>query len=185
MISSSLTQHTNTSGLRFNSWFPDVSQPVSWPSWPSCLSCLILSSGVFISLKDAVSFVLYFLFLTVIMLSFASWSALPASVLFLVFSYSRGVMVNAAPTASSQVPVATPVPLVIPPSQSWDGNDGPWSSFFIRVGTPAQSLRVLISTASNQPLVVLPEGCSSTDPSDCASNRGGIFNPNASSTWYI
>lgn len=77
----------------------------------------------------------------------------------------------------------TPAPLVVPPSQRWEGNDGPWSSFFLRVGSPVQTLTVLISTASNQPLVVLPEGCSSTDPSDCPTSRGGIFHTENSTTW--
>lgn len=30
-----------------------------------------------------------------------------------------------------------PAPIVIPASQDFDGNDGPWSSFVIQVGTPA------------------------------------------------
>ena len=34
-----------------------------------------------------------------------------------------------------------------------------------------------------QPWVVLSQGCTTTDSSDCPSNRGGIFNPNQSSTW--
>ncbi|PVH78834.1 acid protease [Cadophora sp. DSE1049] len=58
-----------------------------------------------------------------------------------------------------------------------------WSSFFLRVGSPPQTVRVLLSTANNQPLVVLPEGCSSDDPSDCANSRGGLFQSNSSSTW--
>ena len=69
-------------------------------------------------------------------------------------------------------------------SQYRDGNDGPWSSFLLRVGSPPQSMRVLISTASNQPWVVLPEGCSLCVPSDCPQIRGGIFHLNQSSTWY-
>ncbi|KAK0100318.1 hypothetical protein ONS96_007598 [Cadophora gregata f. sp. sojae] len=64
-----------------------------------------------------------------------------------------------------------------------DGSDGPWSSFFLRVGSPPQTVRVLLSTASNQPLVVLPDGCSLGDPSDCANSRGGIYQTNFSSTW--
>ncbi|KAH7417566.1 aspartic peptidase domain-containing protein [Cadophora sp. MPI-SDFR-AT-0126] len=90
---------------------------------------------------------------------------------------------EAATSTSSKVLQATPAPLIVPPSQLWDGNDGPWSSFFIRVGSPPQTVRVLLSTASNQPLVVLPEGCSFDDPSDCANSRGGLFQRNSSSTW--
>ncbi|TVY37037.1 hypothetical protein LSUB1_G006190, partial [Lachnellula subtilissima] len=80
---------------------------------------------------------------------------------------------------------AAATPLVVPPSQSWDGNDGPWSSFFLRVGTPPQSVRVMVSTASNQPLVVLPEGCNTTDPSNCPNSRGALFQINGSSSYYV
>jgi len=58
-----------------------------------------------------------------------------------------------------------------------------WSSFFLRIGSPPQTVRVLLSTASNQPLMVLPDGCSSDGPSDCANRRGGLFQRNSSSTW--
>ncbi|KUJ09801.1 acid protease [Mollisia scopiformis] len=76
-----------------------------------------------------------------------------------------------------------PSPIVVAPSQNWAGNDGPWSSFEIQVGTPAQNLQVFISTSVYQTLVVAPEGCISFDPSNCAVLRGGEFYLNASSTW--
>jgi len=65
--------------------------------------------------------------------------------------------------------------------------DGKWSSVAVRVGTPAQSVRVLVSTNSPQTFVVLPQGCETIAvdpvPPNCASARGGLFNPNTSSTW--
>ena len=64
-----------------------------------------------------------------------------------------------------------------------EGNDGPWSSFTIQVGVPAQDVRVLISTAGTSTWVVLPEGCSNDAPSNCAALRGQEFNINASSSW--
>ena len=64
-----------------------------------------------------------------------------------------------------------------------DGPDGPWSSFLLRVGTPAQDVRVLISSASQDTWVVLPSGCGKSDPSTCPDDRGGLFNYNKSSTW--
>lgn len=72
---------------------------------------------------------------------------------------------------------------------SSDGNDGPWSSFFIRVGTPEQDVRVFISTASPESMVVLSEyGCSTSIfekvPTNCAISRGVLFTPNDSSTWH-
>lgn len=66
-----------------------------------------------------------------------------------------------------------------------EGNDGPWSSFELRVGTPAQNVRVLPGTSSTSTLVVLPLGCSSSAPYNCASLRGGLFNTSASSTWDV
>lgn len=68
-----------------------------------------------------------------------------------------------------------------------DGDDGQWSSFFIRVGQPAQSVRVLASTNCPESIVVSPLGCSTQAqdpvPSDCAKTRGGEFNSTLSQTW--
>lgn len=69
-----------------------------------------------------------------------------------------------------------------------EGNDGPWSTFNIRVGTPEQDVRVLVSTASPESMVALSEyGCSDsvfdTVPPDCAVSRGNLFNLNKSSSW--
>lgn len=69
-----------------------------------------------------------------------------------------------------------------------EGNDGPWSSFDIRVGTPEQDIRVLVSTASPESLVpISPYACSTsvfaTVPSGCAVSRGSLFNLNESSSW--
>ena len=52
--------------------------------------------------------------------------------------------------------LSLPAPIVIPASQDFDGNDGPWSSFALRLGTPAQTVKVMISTAGSQTWVVLP-----------------------------
>ncbi|RDW89291.1 hypothetical protein BP6252_01323 [Coleophoma cylindrospora] len=76
-----------------------------------------------------------------------------------------------------------PAPIGIAASQDWDGNDGQWSTFPIQVGTPPQLVKVLPGTSAYQTLVVLPEGCIETDPSDCAQQRGGQFIRNSSSTW--
>ncbi|KAI9781792.1 MAG: hypothetical protein M1816_002182 [Peltula sp. TS41687] len=77
----------------------------------------------------------------------------------------------------------TPTPLSLPSSQYWDGNDGPWSSFGMLVGTPPQKVRLLPATSGNTLWVVLPEGCIAGDPSDCSSLRGSEFRVNQSSTW--
>lgn len=83
-------------------------------------------------------------------------------------------------------------PFSFAPSQAWDGNDGSWSTFTVRVGTPPQDFRVLISTAGQETWVPVPEGCTSSDPSGCPSSRGALpfqgrlstgFLKNESSTW--
>ncbi|KAG9669627.1 acid protease, partial [Aureobasidium melanogenum] len=79
-------------------------------------------------------------------------------------------------------------PMIVPPSQYFDGDDGPWSSFFLRVGTPEQEVRVLVSTSASVALVVMSEyGCTTAvmNPvsSNCASSRGALFDQNASATW--
>jgi hypothetical protein len=63
-----------------------------------------------------------------------------------------------------------------------DGNDGPWSSFTLQIGTPPQDVKVFISTAGTQTWVVVPEGGGSSDPSNCPALRGGEFALNQSST---
>ena len=83
--------------------------------------------------------------------------------------------------ADSSLPAA----IVIAPSQQFDGNDGPWSSFNIEIGTPPQTVRVLPSTKSTQTFAVSPLGCTSSDASNCSDARGSFFNPNTSSSWTV
>lgn len=65
-----------------------------------------------------------------------------------------------------------------------DGNDGPWSSFGVQIGTPPQFVRVLPASSGSSLWVVAPEGCSTqTDPSNCDDLRGGIFDKSTSATW--
>ncbi|KAL8775101.1 MAG: hypothetical protein Q9209_000580 [Squamulea sp. 1 TL-2023] len=64
-----------------------------------------------------------------------------------------------------------------------EGDDGPWSSFTLRVGTPAQDVRTFVSTASQVSWIVLQgQGCR-PDDGVCAEARGKLYNMNASSTW--
>ncbi|KIW03838.1 uncharacterized protein PV09_05137 [Verruconis gallopava] len=65
-----------------------------------------------------------------------------------------------------------PAPIVVNPSQNWYGPDGSWSTFRIQVGTPPQSFDILPSTAASESWVPLPEGCTSSDPTDCPTLRG-------------
>lgn len=85
-----------------------------------------------------------------------------------------------------------PRPLVFSSSQAFEGNDGDWSTFVIRVGTPEQVFHVLISTNGQETWVPVPEGCLSSDPSNCGELRGVLpfrnqrsngFQVNAVSRW--
>lgn len=79
---------------------------------------------------------------------------------------------------------ASPAPIAFPPSQHWDGVDGEWSSFTLRVGTPAQVVRTFVSFASYQTWVVLPQGCSlAADQAECVAARGGTYDNHTSSTF--
>lgn len=78
---------------------------------------------------------------------------------------------------------STPKPIVIPASQNFEGSDGPWSTFTVQLGSPAQDVCVLISTAGYQTWAVAPGGCTASDGANCANLRGGIYNPRQSTTW--
>jgi hypothetical protein len=69
-----------------------------------------------------------------------------------------------------------------------EGDSGNWSTINIRVGSPAQSVRVFVSTNSPITGVVRPSGCDIEAnpkgvPENCVNSRGGTFNSNESSTW--
>ena len=64
------------------------------------------------------------------------------------------------------------------------GDDGPWSTFQIRIGSPEQFVSILPSTLGQETWAVSPAGCiASTDPTACQTQRGAIFNSSASKTW--
>ncbi|KAK4506800.1 hypothetical protein PRZ48_000533 [Zasmidium cellare] len=76
-----------------------------------------------------------------------------------------------------------PAAINIGPSQYWDGDDGPWSSFPLQVGNHAQNVRALVSTQANTVITVGADGCPSFYPSNCNDLRGQLFLPNESITW--
>ncbi|KAK7545836.1 aspartic peptidase domain-containing protein [Phyllosticta citricarpa] len=99
------------------------------------------------------------------------------------------VLANTLSSRSSAVDLATrathlPNPLVFTPDQNWDGIDGQWNSFTLRVGTPQQFVRVFPATSSQQTWVVQPEGCAyTTNFGSCNEQRGWTFNVSGSSSW--
>lgn len=84
---------------------------------------------------------------------------------------------------SKRGPPPLPAPISIPPSRDFDGDDGPWSTFPIQIGTPPQTVKVLISTASSQTWAVVPQGCTPSDPANCSTSRGGLFQSTNSTSW--
>ncbi|GME42230.1 Acid protease [Neofusicoccum parvum] len=95
------------------------------------------------------------------------------------------VVSASAATSELSTRASTPEPVVFEASQQWEGNDGPWSSFVLQVGTPAQQVRVFISIGGQETWVVLPEGCPASAPNvnECPDLRGSLFLTNASTTW--
>jgi len=65
-----------------------------------------------------------------------------------------------------------------------DGDDGPWSTFDVRLGNPEQVVRVLPSTSGYNVIVPLPGACNTTsDYNACVTARAGVFDPTGSKTW--
>jgi hypothetical protein len=106
-----------------------------------------------------------------------------------------------------------PAPISYAASQYFDGNDGKWSTFVIRAGTPEQSFRVLPSTVTSEIFLPLAGACKDDETiskvrhgvtddlsdadscaqADCAFSRGAEFyqgrtnngfQTNQSSTWH-
>lgn len=94
---------------------------------------------------------------------------------------------------------SSPTALAVTPSTVWSvennhlrkalanncsryGDDGSWSAVSIRVGTPAQWVDVMVSTVSSETWLVSNDGCP-TGSSDCQSVRGGVFEPENSTSW--
>jgi len=105
---------------------------------------------------------------------------LPSALLALTVSQAVGGSLAARASGNKTVPA----PISFTPDENWDGIDGAWSSFTLRVGTPEQFVRTFVSFTSYQTWVVLPEGCqAAANEDDCAQTRGWIFNESASSTF--
>ncbi|KAF1989871.1 acid protease [Aulographum hederae CBS 113979] len=92
---------------------------------------------------------------------------------------------NLTPRASTGS-VEIPKPIVAGASQYWEGSDGAWSSFNLRVGTQPQDIRVFPSTTWFYPVLPNPNGCPSYAPSICTrqvGGRGGLFDRSDSLTY--
>ncbi|KAF2007060.1 acid protease [Amniculicola lignicola CBS 123094] len=87
-----------------------------------------------------------------------------------------------------------PAPVAFSSSQKFLGNDGKWSTFVVRVGTPEQNFEVLPASGMGEILVPHVQGCDESDPSDCGKRRGVFLfggeqskglQQNRSSTWAL
>lgn len=88
-----------------------------------------------------------------------------------------------------------PAPISVAPDQNWDGIDGKWNTISIRVGEPAQLVRVYVSTASQQTWVVHASAClenvtnTATGAVEekvdrtCFDSRGRTFNVSTTTSW--
>ncbi|KAI5239600.1 acid protease [Aureobasidium subglaciale] len=78
-----------------------------------------------------------------------------------------------------------PLPINVAPSQYWDGADGPWSSFPLQIGAPAQNIRAFISTNGYTTWANSPKDslCQDSTETSCKDARGGYFLTNGSITW--
>ncbi|KAF2691548.1 acid protease [Lentithecium fluviatile CBS 122367] len=78
-------------------------------------------------------------------------------------------------------------PVSIPPSQFWDGKDGPWSTFRIEVGSPPQQVRVLPGSDKSATWLVDAELCKNNktleEYDSCSEARGLVYRRNDSTTW--
>ncbi|KAL9025929.1 MAG: hypothetical protein Q9196_005328, partial [Gyalolechia fulgens] len=60
---------------------------------------------------------------------------------------------------------------------------GGWSSFALQIGSPAQIVRVLISTAGQATWAISSLRCPPDLPPSCSQLLGGVFNNNDSKSW--
>lgn len=69
---------------------------------------------------------------------------------------------------------AFPQPYSVQSSGLFDGNDGNWSTFYIKIGSPQLEFRALVSTSSYYTRIVSANGCRSNNAviSGCPNLRG-------------
>ncbi|KAL0944334.1 eukaryotic aspartyl protease family protein [Colletotrichum truncatum] len=75
-----------------------------------------------------------------------------------------------------------PTAMALTPSSDWYGVDGNWSTVKFEVGTPKQSVNVLVSTSLSEFWVVGAGGCLAKEPL-CNNARGNVFTFSDSKSW--
>ena len=91
------------------------------------------------------------------LLSLRHWAFLPVTLPKSVVSY---------PTTSPDTMSSSrrPAPISFPASQYFEGNDGQWSSFVVRVGTPEENFRVFPGTVLGETFVPMAGACKEGAP---------------------
>jgi hypothetical protein len=101
----------------------------------------------------------------------------------------------AAAVAARDANNTLPAPISVAPDADWDGIDGKWNTISLRVGEPAQPIRVYVSTASQQTWTIHTSACLENTTDDatgltvekedrtCYDSRGRTFNLTKSTTW--
>lgn len=113
-------------------------------------------------------------------LAFERMRSLPSTLLALIISHAFASDIELRDESSKR----TPSPISFSPDQNFDGIDGSWSSFTLRIGEPAQYVRTFASWTSYQTWAVLPQGCNdAADYQDCSNARGWIYDETKSSTF--
>ncbi|KAF9881858.1 eukaryotic aspartyl protease [Colletotrichum karsti] len=75
-----------------------------------------------------------------------------------------------------------PTAVALTPSSDWYGIDGNWSTVKFQLGTPKQSVNVLVSTSLSEFWVVGSGGCIAKEPL-CNAARGNVFTVADSKSW--
>ncbi|PMD45912.1 acid protease [Hyaloscypha variabilis F] len=101
-------------------------------------------------------------------------------------SIERGLEVELVERATENTTLKAPI--IAEPSEYWEGDDGQWSTFAIRIGMPPTVLRVLPVTSWQETWAIWNapvDHCnvSAGVPADCGSLRGGLFDNSSSTTW--
>lgn len=86
------------------------------------------------------------------------------------------------PSQCEKLPLIVFHRLTRSPAVSSLGNDGAWSPFLVKVGTPPTPLQLLASTEIPETWVVVSLGCQGA-ALNCSDARGGVFDWDGSRTW--
>ena len=174
--------------FKFCSFIPVIFSPprVRCLKEPAVALCCVEQSGLSHSLHIPIKMICLWIIIYVLQLHLVPSIAQEASLIRRDLDSSSPSPISADLSQywyASSLPQLKKCTRAVAKFTSREGNDGPWSSFVVRVGTPAQDVRTFVSTSSQISWIVLQgQGCRLND-GVCAEARGGLYNMNTSSTW--